>query len=191
MKIVSIGIQLNVTNQRNESMSDIKGMGISKEETEEDTELFFKNSNFVHFVGMIAPPRPGVRLCITKLEHEHYPPGSDLNNDFFMRLRKWEDILWAIVSIPKNDIEIMQNVAKETGLKIADGLPCIISSGKMKRFPIKNSKNVFTLENSTDHPIHKRKIAFKDIPKTIKEMEIEEDIEIEKIFAEIDKKNRE
>ena len=109
-------------------MHDIKGIGISKEETEEETELFFKNANFVHFVGMIAPPRPGIRLCITKLEHYHYPPGSDISNDFFMRLREWEDILWAIVSIPKNDIEIMQNVAKETGLIIADGLPCIISS---------------------------------------------------------------
>jgi hypothetical protein len=171
-------------------MSDIKGMGISRDETEEDAEVFLGNPNFVHFLGMISPPRPSVILCITKLEHEHYPPGTDINNDFVLRLRNWEQILWAIVSIPKHDFPIMENVAKELRLELVKGLPCVISKGKLERFPIKNSDNVWTFENSNDHPIHARKIAIEDMPSTIEELIKEEGIEIEKIFAKTEERTR-
>lgn len=65
-------------------------MNITKEKTEE-SEKFFRNENFVHFISMLAPSRPGVQLCITRLEHEHYQPGTEMNKDFIMRIINWKE----------------------------------------------------------------------------------------------------
>ena len=94
-----------------------------REETEEEIIKFFGDVNFAHFIGMFAPPRPGVVLCATQLEHVYYPPGGEINEDFMIRLWKWEEIIWAIISVPRSDIDLVRKIAAECGLSVKHGVP--------------------------------------------------------------------
>lgn len=152
-----------------------------REETEKESREFFENPNFVHFVGMLEPPRPGVNLCIVKLEHTYFPPGTKSNDEFFMRLRKWGGIIWTIASIPKEKMDLMKKVATETGLRIADGIPHLVVCGKLGSFPIDNER-VFTLENISNHPVYKNN------PQEIRQMLEEEHREIIEIFKETERR---
>lgn len=138
----------------NKNKTIVIGDEETKEETEEESELFFSNQSFVHFIGMLNPPRPGVRLCFIELEHTYFPPEADINKDFFMRLLNWEGIIWGIVSIPKTEIDLMEEVAEKNGLRLINGIPCVFTQGGMELFPIKGIERVFTLENIPSHPIY-------------------------------------
>lgn len=152
-----------------------------REETPKEISAFFNNPNFVHFVGLLSPPRPGVQLFAVRLEHEYYPPGSDMNNDFCLRMFEWEDMKWIIVSVPKTEMDILKKVAHECGLKIADGVPTVFGSGKIETFPI-NNERVFTLENLPDSPFYGAD------RKKIKELLAEERRKMEKIFHEAEQR---
>lgn len=150
----------------------------TREETEEESERFFSDPNFVHFIGMLSPPRPGAELCFTELEHTYFPPGTDLNKDFIMRLINWEGIIWSIVSIPKTEISLMEEVAAKNGLRLAEGIPHIFSQKGTKAFPIKDNERIFTLENIADHPV------YANDPKNTDKILAEEMAKMEKIFSE-------
>lgn len=138
-------------------MEDIKNIGF-KEESKEEMENFFKDPEYIHFIGMIYPRRPGVMLCTIRMEHEHYKPGTDSNKNFHIRMINWENTEWMIVSIPKKDCGLMKKMAKECGLRIADGVPTIIGGDtkQITQFPI-NNKNVFTFENASDSGVYSGK----------------------------------
>ena len=123
-------------------------------ETDEQMQEFMRNERFIHYVGMINPPRPGVSECITLLEHKHYQPKTPRNELFIMRLIDWNDIMWVIISIPIEEKNLMEAVADECGLRIADGIPTMISGGGVERFPISNER-IFTLENKSGHLVYR------------------------------------
>lgn len=100
-------------------------------ETDEEVAKFFKNPNFIHFIGMFSPLRPGVILCATKLEHYYYPPDGEINKDFMIRLWKWEEIIWMIMSVPKNDYDLVRKTSRECGLIIKHGVPQKITMKEM------------------------------------------------------------
>jgi hypothetical protein len=83
-----------------------------------DYQRFFANPGFIHYAGMISPPRPGVDDCIQMLEHTNYKPGSDRNHLFVIRVLEWQDILWAIVSIPIAEKANMERIAQVNGLRV-------------------------------------------------------------------------
>lgn len=147
---------------------------IYKEETMEELDSFFNNPNFAHFVGMLCPPRPGFQLCIVRLEHTYFPPGSDLNKDFIIHLVEWEKIAWAIISIPKSEMDLMEKVANETGLRITNKVSKIVTGRGIQIFPI-NIPDSFYFENVIDHPVYgnnleKTKRILEDEQKEIKEI---------------------
>lgn len=124
-----------------------------KNATLEDVAEFMRNPRNVHYIGMLMPPRPGVRLFATRLEYEHYVPGTVRNELYKIAIINWEDIIWILVSIPKEDAPLAGKIAEECGLRFADGVPTIITSEGLAQFPV-NETNLFTLENILGHRIY-------------------------------------
>ena len=50
--------------------------------TKREFEKLLESSDFAWFIGMSNPPRPGIRLCLTKLEYMYYPPNTPRNSSF-------------------------------------------------------------------------------------------------------------
>lgn len=119
-----------------------------KEETKEEIAEFFQNPNFMHFIGMFGPLRPGVILCATKLEHYYYPPDGEINKDFMIRLWKWEEIIWMIMSVPKSDYDLVRNTSQECGLSIKHGIPQKITMEEIMEILAKREgKRISSKEN--------------------------------------------
>jgi hypothetical protein len=126
-------------------------------ESEADTKRFFADTTYVHFVGMLVPPRPGVADCFQTLEHTHYVPDTPQNSLFHFRLLEWQDIVWGIASIPALDKHLMESSAQANGLRVDDGVITMITNDGVIGFPISNDR-VFSLVNVRNHPVyHKNK----------------------------------
>ncbi len=106
------------------------------EESAEASEAFFKREEFIHFICMLNPPRPGIRECIQLLEHTHYAMGTPANSHLWFRVLLWEDLTWGIVSIPFTDREYMESVAALCGLRISNSIPVMVNAKGMAPFPI-------------------------------------------------------
>ena len=135
------------------TMKLVKDGGIEVAESPTDYQRFFADPSFIHYAGMLNPPRPGVLDCVQMLENIHYKPGSDRNHLFLLRLLDWQDILWTIVSIPIAEKANMERVAQVNGLRIANGVPTMFADGGIHSFPVSNDR-VFTLENIHGHPVY-------------------------------------
>lgn len=127
--------------------------GVLIPEDEKQFQEFLKSDRFIHYVGMLSPPRPGVQECFAVLEYSFYNPSSNRNEFFIMKIVEWSDIVWAIVSIPIEEKKLMEKVANECGLRIADGVPTMISCDGIEKFPAQNER-VFTLENKPGHLVY-------------------------------------
>lgn len=127
--------------------------GIPRAESEEDTRVFFDDPHYIHYVGMINPPRPGFSECIQMLEHLHFAPGTLRNDLFYMRVVNWQGIIWGIVSIPFAEKVLMESMVQVNGLRIANGIPVMLGDGGVHKFPV-DSKNFFVLENISGHPVY-------------------------------------
>jgi hypothetical protein len=108
----------------------------------------------VHFAAMLL--RLGVRECSQTLEDAHYKPGTPRNDLFQLRLIQWEGLLWALITIPIAEREFMDRAAAANGLRVANGVPTMISRDGIAKFPA-NGPRVFTLENVSGHPVYGRK----------------------------------
>lgn len=108
------------------------------------------------FYMTVLTTRPWVNLFAVRLEHEHYPPRTERNKIFDYMLVKWpegpDEMLWAVLGIPLEDRPIAERLAKELQLRIADGVPSIISGGNPPSqiwFPVDpHNRNIWNLENN-------------------------------------------
>jgi len=116
---------------------------------------FCRQEDRLHIVGMMIPPRPGVRSFAVLLEHEHYRPGTIENDDFVVHMFTWINMRWIIVSVPAEDRGIVEETAGSTGVRLVDAIPVVVSEKGWKPFPV-TGKTVFTLENSPGHAIYGR-----------------------------------
>lgn len=135
-------------------MAIAKDGGVLAHESDEELQRFIEDPYFVHYVGMLLPPRPGVADCFELLEHTHFKPGTSRNDLFHMRIIKWMDIVWGIVSIPVGDKGLMERVALANGLKPAIGVPFVLDGKGGHQFPAANER-VFTLQNTPGHPVYR------------------------------------
>lgn len=135
------------------TMSIAKDNGVLVNESDEDLQRFFAIPSFIHYVGMLNPPRPGVADCFQTLEFTYFKPGTSRNHVFVMRVIEWEEILWGIVSIPIEEKHFMEKAAQVNRLRIADGIPMMLTGNGMRRFPVSNER-IFTLENISGHPVY-------------------------------------
>jgi hypothetical protein len=126
-------------------------------------------------IGMIVPVRPGVRLCMVRMEHENYPPDSPLNDKFHMFIIQWMDAVWAMMGFPKEDLDKLAVIATECGVKPVHATPVAISAEGVSHFPIQGDR-LFYFENLANHPV------YKNDSETLGDVLSGEDIAIEETF---------
>lgn len=124
--------------------------GEAEVESPKDYQHFFENTDFIHYIGMMYPPKTAVSDCISMLENTHYKPDTDRNHLFVMRVLDWQDIKWMIVSIPFGEKVNMETIAQEHGLYATNNIPDIFTGDEVHSFPVSNDR-VFTLKNIPNH----------------------------------------
>ena len=134
-------------------MSLVTADGNPREESNEAFQAFFEDPAYIHYIGMLLPPRPGVADTMQMLEFNHYRPNTPRNDLFQLRMVEWMEITWGIVSIPIAEKAFMEHIALVNSVRITDGVPTMFADGGMYRFPVDNPR-IFTLENTRDHPIY-------------------------------------
>ncbi len=106
--------------------------------------------NLTNFISMVT--RPMFVAFSFGLEHTYFHPDDLTLNDFFQfRLLKWQDMEWAIITIPSTHHIFADVIAKRTGLKLTNGSPCILGWDNTKNQPTQEffpleGPNVFSLE---------------------------------------------
>lgn len=113
-----------------------------------------KDTSKLHLI--VDMQRIGASLFNVKMEYTHFPPRSDKNKLFDMCMLKWptkDDFLWSVASIPIEYRSIAEELAKECGLRLADGIPTIFNQDGAYQFPLTGS-TVFTLENIAGHKVY-------------------------------------
>lgn len=123
-------------------------------ETDEQLQEFVKNERFVHYIGMFLPPRPGVMEWMASVEERHFQPGTGRNELFIVRFIKWNGLVWIMTSIPIEDKKLVEGIAKECGLRIANGVPMMFTPDNTHAFPV-NNERIFTFENLPGHPVYR------------------------------------
>ncbi len=140
--------------------------------TKDDARRFYTSKEWIHYTGSMVPPRPGMSLFSAILEHNYFPPGTLKNHEFQMLTTAWlHNTVWITVSIPTKKKHLAEAVAKYCGLKILSTFPVahkkammIASLSKKKfkgmekeweMFPLHTIPNMFTMENTDDHPSRK------------------------------------
>ncbi|MBD3208467.1 MAG: hypothetical protein GF370_03365 [Candidatus Nealsonbacteria bacterium] len=150
-------------------------MGLNFVSEEKEIKKLLKNDNFVFFLGMLLPRRPGIVPFGVKLEYFYFPPSTEKNRDFLYGLSIIAGVHFAVIGIPKKKMNLARKIAKECGLKIVEGIPCIVSKNKVDSF-LMNRGNIYSLENCSDHEVYRNN------PREIRRMIKKEDKEVEKIF---------
>jgi len=100
--------------------------------------------------------RIGAGLFNVKMEYTYFAPRSGRNYLFEMVMMRWPDantFLWAIASFPIEYRPQAEAMAKECGLRLADGIPTIFDHKGAHQFPLEGP-TVFTLENVNGHQVY-------------------------------------
>ena len=118
--------------------------GTLAKETKEEFNAFFAKPDFIHYICLLTRPR--ITDCCTTLEQKLYKPGTKRNEKFFLRFIEWENLTWCIVSIPYYEKEYMEMVAVAYKMRVANGIPTMISDGSITYFPV-NTPQSFTVEH--------------------------------------------
>ncbi|MFA5994725.1 MAG: hypothetical protein WC823_07250 [Parcubacteria group bacterium] len=130
------------------------------------------DDSFLFYVGMISPPRPGVVEFITYVEHQHYAPGTERNKLYNIWIIQWHGITWALMGVPLKDEKLIEVAANLLRLRIADGVPTVLSGGKIDTFPISRF-NVYALENSPGHPVYQNDPTVNEVLRAAEEMSLQ------------------
>lgn len=152
-----------------------KGFGTTMPVSDAEIRKFGEDKRFIHFAGLLNPPRPGVRLFAVKMEYFHFEPGTPKNDEFIFHIVNWEEMTFGVISIPKEYMDLAKKVAQEVGLRIADGIPHMLLGGQSRPFPM-DTDNVFTLENVSGHAV------YSSDPQTMFNLFAKENYEMEEIF---------
>lgn len=115
-----------------------------------------KDTTKLHLI--VDMNRIGGKLFNVKMEYTFFAPRSGKNYLYEMVLMKWPDpsfaqFLWAICSFPIEFRPQAEAVAKECGLRLANGIPTIFDQDGAHHFPL-DGETVFTLENITGHQVY-------------------------------------
>jgi len=103
--------------------------------------------------------RPGTLNYTTTLEHKYYKPNTQRNTLFKLFCCLFDDMLFAVVLIPWNERALAHKHARKCGMRIADGIPTVLSMGDgdkvdVLQFPTGDHPHIFTLENRPGAPVH-------------------------------------
>lgn len=99
------------------------------------------------FFVVCMATRPGVQLYCTTLEYTYYPPRTPANDLFGLNIVQWNDLTFYVLSVPLADRNRCELVAKNLGMRLADGVPTIFDHKGKHNFPLQGS-NVWSLEGN-------------------------------------------
>lgn len=139
-------------------------MPIESQDPHTVLQALLDNPEYIHYLGLVSPPRFGVRECLATLEFTHFPPSTELNEEFCLALFDWHGTIWTITSIPTAKAHLMEEVAKQCGLRITEAIPVMFSGGGQELFPYR-CQNMRTLETISGHP------AYRNDPETNRVLE--------------------
>ena len=122
--------------------------GTGREEDPEDSRVFFDDPTYIHYIVLLI--RHGAEDCVQMLEKRFFPSGTAQNALIHVRFIEWEDLPWFVVSIPINEKDKMERIAKVNGLRVANGVPHMLSWGRVVEFPLNNPR-AFCLEYISGH----------------------------------------
>lgn len=117
-------------------------------ESAAESAEFFADPMRIHYIVLLI--REGAVECAQELEHRHYSVGTMRNDLFHVRFTNWSNLPWYIVSIPYGEQKMMEEVAREYGFRVADGIPTLLGFGPVATFPLSGDR-VFTLEYTSTH----------------------------------------
>lgn len=123
--------------------------------------------------------RPGANLFAMKLEYGYFKPGTPKNDEFLFKLAKWpkeQPLWWYVLSVPDSYKEICYEVASNTNMRIADGIPNMLTCNGIESFSLNDIDGpLYSLENAKDSKIYEG-------PKGVEEVVKWESEEIQKIL---------
>ena len=128
------------------------GIGGIKEKFELIYDLV-KKPHLFHILFQIG--RPGCQEWTFYLEHEYFPPGTPLNEEFQSRFLKWRDIQWGLISIPFEKKQFAFDAAERGKICLSNIMPVMITPNNVEptRFPAV-SETLYTAINKGDSLIY-------------------------------------
>jgi protein-tyrosine-phosphatase len=113
-----------------------------------------KDTSKLHLI--VDMHRIGAGLFNVYMEYTYFAPRSGKNHLFELVLMKWPDaksFMWSICSFPIDYRPQAEAMAKECGLRLADGVPTIFDENGAHQFTLEGP-TVFTLENINGHQVY-------------------------------------
>lgn len=98
-----------------------------EEATLDQITAFFRRQDLAHLV--FARARPGALVLAVCVEWYWYAPGTPRNRFFHLRLLEWEGMDWAAASFPQPRLPAARRLAKQLGMRLADGVPTLLARG--------------------------------------------------------------
>jgi hypothetical protein len=86
--------------------------------------LILRNDGRVHIATNTV--RIGAAALFAAVEWYWYQPGTPRNRLFDVSCCEWRGMNWAVMSFPSGRLQAVQRLAKQIGLRIADGPPIVI-----------------------------------------------------------------
>ena len=83
-----------------------------------------RNDGRVHIAS--GTQRIGAAALFAAVEWYWYTPGTPRNRFYDIALCEWRNLRWAVMSFPKGRLHATQRLAKQIGLRIADGPPIMM-----------------------------------------------------------------
>lgn len=141
--------------------------------TTADLEKLAENPKLFHVVTMLE--RPGAAYYFNFLEYNYFPPATSLNEEFEYRIFNWNGLRWGIGTFPIEKKQVAYETAEKTDMRLADGVPILIGPNGNNTFPL-SSDRVFCLENAAGSSLYQEGGR--------QDIQIEENLKIEKLWAE-------
>lgn len=153
----------------------------SESRPNEELATLGKDESQLHLI--VDMTRLGAALFNVRTEYTHFPPRTPKNKLYNMRILKWPHLgtnapqfTFSIASIPLEFRPTADEIAKECGLRLANGVPVFVNAEGAHLFPM-DGPTVFTLENVGGHDVYRNK------PQEYMRIYNEERDEMERIFA--------
>jgi hypothetical protein len=148
----------------------------------EELDRSSRDSDNFMMIGMLSPPRPNFQKFMVALEHKHYSPDFQaLNDKFGLALVNFEGMIFGVITIPAGDRPKAEEIAKECGLRFADGTPVVIGPLGPMQFPVRGP-SAWSVESVAGSEVYKG-------PAVVDEMLSSEHDDIKEMFDRQHNKN--
>lgn len=109
-------------------------------------DLYKLTSDRSKFFVIAMGLRKGSQLFFMKLEYGHFPPRTPENDLFELNVVSWQGTEWYLGSVPMSKKHLCYQVAESIGMRLADGIPTIVTHKGPQHFPCTDGPHIWSLE---------------------------------------------